>query len=111
MVPLEPGDTVYVFAVLDERRNIGALRGKVWSPSIYKLSPGMRLSDLIDNPGGLKDDTYLSRAQTIHVDPLDLSKGIVPVSLAAGSEDPELRECDEVVVYSVSEFRGSAVRH
>ena len=104
VVPLEAGDRVYVFAVTEERRNTVSIRGNVWQPGIYELVPEMRLSDLIDRAGGVKEDTYTGRAQVIRIDPDDLSRRIVAASLTGG-EDPELREYDEVVIYSVADFR------
>jgi len=104
LVPVAAGDAVYVFAVSEERRNTVSIRGNVWAPGIYELASGMLLSDLIDLAGGLKDDTYLGRAQIIRLNPLDLSHSLVPVSLAAG-DDPLLSEYDEIKVFSVAEFR------
>ena len=103
-VPLIACDAVYVFAVSEERRNTVSIRGNVWAPGIYELSPEMQLSDLIDLAGGLKDDTYLGRAQIVRLNPLDLSRRLVPVSLVSG-DDPLLSEYDEIRVYSVAEFR------
>jgi len=104
LIPLVAGDRVYVHAVTEERRNTVTVRGNVWSPGIFELTPGMRLSDLIDRAGGLKDDTYMGRVQVVRLDPEDLSTRIVSASLAA-DEDPELHEYDEVRVYSVADFR------
>ncbi|UCF18251.1 MAG: SLBB domain-containing protein [Gemmatimonadota bacterium] len=103
-VPLETGDEIYVFAVAEERRNTVTVRGHVWSPGVFEFEPGMTVSDLIDKAGGLRDDAYLGRAQIIRLNPLDLSQRVVAVSLAGG-DGPELEEYDEVVVYSVAEFR------
>ncbi len=103
-VPLETGDEIYVFAVSEERRNTVTIRGHVWTPGVFEFQPGMTVSDLIDKAGGLRDDAYLGRAQIIRLNPLDLSQRVVAVSLAGG-EGPELQEYDEVVVYSVAEFR------
>ncbi len=103
-LPVFAGDAVYVFAVSEERRNTVSVRGNVWAPGIYELAPGMQLTDLIDLAGGLKDDTYLGRAQIIRLNPLDLSHSLVPVSLLAG-DDPLLAEYDEIKVFSVAEFR------
>ncbi len=103
-VPLEPGDKVYVFAVSEERRNTVTIRGNIWSPGVYERTPEMRLSDLIDKAGGLKDDTYLGRAQIVRLDPLDLSQSVVAIALT-GEDDTLLQEYDEVVVYSVADFR------
>ncbi len=107
-VPLEPGDQVYVFAVSKERRNTITLRGSVWSPGVYAYTPGLTLAEVIDRAGGLRDDAYLSRAQIIRLEPLDLSRSMIPVSLL-GERDVELREYDEIVVYSVSEFQAQRV--
>ncbi|MEE8146441.1 MAG: SLBB domain-containing protein, partial [Longimicrobiales bacterium] len=103
-LPLAPGDQVYVFALSEQRRNTVTVRGNVWAPGVYELSPRMRLSQLIDRAGGLRDDTYLGRAQIIRLNPNDLSRRVVPTSLAGG-DDPRLEEYDEVVVFSVAEFR------
>ena len=75
-----------VFAVTEERRNTLTLLGNVWAPGVYETSPGMRLSDLIDKAGGLRDDTYLGRVQIVRLDPLDLSQSAVPASLAGGGK-------------------------
>lgn len=104
LVPLEAGDKVYVFAVTEKRRNTVSIRGNVWQPGIYELAPDMRLSDLVDRAGGIKEDTYTGRAQIIRIDPNDLSRRIVAASLSGG-EDPRLREYDEVIIYSVADFR------
>jgi protein involved in polysaccharide export with SLBB domain len=104
LVPLEPGDEVHVFAVSGERRNTITLRGSVWSPGMYAYASGLTLADVIDRAGGLRDDAYLSRAQIIRMSPLDLSRRMIPVSLL-DDLGIELREYDEIVVYSVSEFQ------
>ncbi len=106
LVPLEPGDRVHVFAVPEARRNTVTIRGNVWSPGVYAHSPGLKLQELINRAGGLKDDTYLGHGQIVRLDPTDLSRRVVPFSLAGG-DDPELREYDEIIVYSVADFRES----
>jgi len=104
LLRLEAGDRVQVFAVSETRRNTVTIRGNIWAPGLYELSPGMRLWDLVGRAGGLMDDTYLGRAHIIRLDPTDLSQSVIPVSLA-DRDDPMLEEYDEVVVYSVAEFR------
>lgn len=103
-VALEPGDKVYVFAVTEERRNTVTVRGNVWAPGVYGHEPGLRLGELIERAGGLREDTYLGRAQIVRLDPVDLTRRVVPVSLL-GDDDPELAEYDEVIVYSIAEMR------
>ncbi len=103
-VALQPGDEVYLFAVSAERRNTVTIRGNVWAPGVYELEAELRLSQLIAKAGGLKDDAYRGRAQIIRLDPRDLAKRVVAASLTGG-DDPLLEEYDEVVVYSVGEFR------
>ena len=104
LIPLVAGDAIYVFAVSEERRNTVSILGNVWAPGIYELAPDMRLSNLVDLAGGLKADTYMGRAQIIRLNPLDLSRGLVPVALG-GEDDPLLAEFDEIKIYSVAEFR------
>ncbi len=103
-IPVLAGDAVHVFAVSEERRNTVSIEGNVWAPGIYELMPNMRLSHLIDLAGGLRGDTYLGRAQVIRLDPLDLSRSLIPVSLT-DDDDPLLSEYDEVKIFSVAEFR------
>jgi protein involved in polysaccharide export with SLBB domain len=104
IVSLEPGDKVYVYAVSEERRNTVTVRGNVRAPGVYAYAPGMTLGEIIERAGGLKDDTYLARGQIVRIDPLDLSRRVVPISLSRDGSVP-LDEFDEITVYSVAEFR------
>lgn len=104
-IAVQAGDVIHVFAVPEARRNTVTIRGNVWQPGVYEFEPGMTVAELVDRAGGLKDDTYLRRAQIVRTDPQDLSKSVVPVSLGDGADGTALQEYDEVVVYSVAEFR------
>jgi len=129
--PLQPDDKVTIFAVSVPVRNRVVIKGDVWRPGAYELAPGMTLSRLIADAGGLKPDAYLERAHILRLNP-DSTRRLLPVSLvgiptegapgAAGRDsvggarqpppghpaiDPGLQEFDEVTVYSLAGFRPS----
>jgi len=125
---LQPGDKIVVFGVARPIRDRVAVQGNVWRPGAYQLARGMTLSDLIRAAGGLKPDTYLERALILRLFP-DSTRHLVHADLtgmrpsgerlgagdapqaAAGLDigrpvqDPELREFDEISVYSRTSFR------
>jgi protein involved in polysaccharide export with SLBB domain len=106
-VPLYAGDSITVFRVLGPRRNQVTIRGNVWQPGTYSLEDGMRLSHLIAVAGGLRPATYVQRAQVLRTYP-DSTRRLLGVTLDGNdgveSDDPTLREWDEVTVFSESDF-------
>lgn len=113
---LAASDRVRVLAVTQPVRNRVLVRGNVWHPGPYQLTPGLRLSQVIAAAGGLRTDTYLDRAHILRLMP-DSTRRLIPVdlreSLAAArggngsgaATDPELQEFDEVTIFSRTEFR------
>jgi polysaccharide biosynthesis/export protein len=126
---------VRIFPVVSSPvRNRVVIRGDVWRPGTYQLDPGMKLTQLIADAGGLKPDAYLERAHIVRLN-RDSTKVLIPVSLEGippvGAPDsgtvapdtlhptpythlvprgnlafdPDLREFDEVTVYSRTSFR------
>jgi len=129
--PLEPDDRITIFSVTRDLRNTVVIKGNVWRPGTYQLDPGMTLSRLIAEAGGLKPDTYRRRAHILRLEP-DSTRRLIAVSLAgipavgapdsgesdapqtapdldAGSpaQDPLIQEFDEITVYSKTSFRPS----
>jgi polysaccharide export outer membrane protein len=126
---LEPDDKITVFPVTRPVRNRVVLKGNVWHPGAYQLDPGMTLSRMIAEAGGLKPDTYRERAHILRLQP-DSTRRLIPVSLegiptigapGAGDADqrfgahgasashpagdPQLQEFDEITIYSSTGFR------
>ena len=114
---LEPDDRIAVYPVATSVRSRVALQGNVWRPGPYSISPGMTLSRLLAEAGGLKPDTYRERAHIARLMP-DSTRRLIAVDLRAlvgpdgmalpnpgPGADPELREFDEVTVFASTGFR------
>ena len=107
--PLAAGDSVVVYSVAGGQRNAVAIAGGVWQPGTYQVDPGMRLSDLIRMAGGVRPEAYPERVTILRTLP-DSTRQMLAVALGADglprpAEDPELREQDEVTVFSRTEHR------
>ncbi len=128
---LQPDDRITIFSVTQPVRGRVVIKGDVWRPGTYQLDPGMKLTQLIADAGGLKPDAYLERAHIVRLN-ADSTRVLVPVSLVgippqgapdSGSadsaraarvppaghlaSDPDLQEFDEVTVYARTSFRPS----
>lgn len=109
-VPIEGGDIVSVFALPKAARNSVQLRGSVYLPGKFALSPGLTLSGLIARAGGLQPGTYLGRAHVSRINQADQTRRVIPVTLPPDSatwwsDDPVLDDGDEVTIYSRLEMR------
>lgn len=118
---LNDGDEVTFFPAIIVRRRIVEAQGNgIKRPGTYEFVPGMRVGDLIAQAEGLKEDVYLDRADFIRTND-DFSTNLRIFSLKGlyelgapgqykfiGTADAnfELRELDEIVIYSAGEFRG-----
>ncbi|MGO9454402.1 MAG: SLBB domain-containing protein [Candidatus Binataceae bacterium] len=88
------------------------VRGSVRKPGTYPLTQGMRLSDLIYEAGGLKDDAYRKQgtlARTEVVDGATTRHSFIDVNIASALEpnsadDPQLDPHDEVFVQQASNW-------
>jgi len=114
---LEPDDRITVFPVTAPVRSQVTLRGSVWRPGPYAITPGMTLSQLLREAGGFKPDAYLDRAHIVRLEP-DSTRTLIAadlrplagpdgsiVSSAPPAADPVLEEFDEITVFTTTEFR------
>lgn len=114
---LEPDDRITVYPVATPVRSRVTLQGNVWRPGPYSIAPGMTLSRLLAEGGGLKPDAYRDRAHIVRLMP-DSTRRLIAVDLralvgpdgrafpnVAPGADPELREFDEVTVFASTGFR------
>jgi polysaccharide biosynthesis/export protein len=105
---LETGDVVRVFPIADRVRNRVVVAGNVWTPGQIGYSPSMTLSAALRRAGGIRPGTYLGQVLITRLRP-DSTREQLRVSLKDTSgtplEDLALREDDEIMVYSVTEFR------
>jgi polysaccharide biosynthesis/export protein len=111
-IPLEPGDalTVYSEGEINEVPTV-TVRGEVRKPGTYPLTDGMKVSDLVYEAGGLKEDAYLAKAQlasvgivdgstTQHVyEDIDLNKALMGVA-----DNLTLRGGEELFVAQASNW-------
>ncbi|MEO7767517.1 MAG: SLBB domain-containing protein, partial [Ferruginibacter sp.] len=104
-----PGDVFNVTKILNRFENRIKIEGAVFRPNTYSFFEGMRITDLIAQAEGLKEDAYRNRAIIIRLK-ADLTPEIVNVDLAkalAGDAAANilLRREDQVTVYSVLDFK------
>jgi protein involved in polysaccharide export with SLBB domain len=107
-VPLN-GDVYRVSKILNRFENRIIIEGAVFRPDTYSFYEGMRISDLVRQSEGLKEDAYKKRAVIVRLKS-DLTTEVVNVNLEkalSGDRDADisLRKEDKVTVYSILDFR------
>lgn len=111
---LQPRDELTLYSDTDMRDvPTATVRGAVRKPGTYPLTTGMRVSDLIAQAGGLKDNAYkknatLARTQVVggantrHIfQDVNLVAALAPDS----ASDPPLMRGDEIFVQVASNWR------
>jgi protein involved in polysaccharide export with SLBB domain len=107
-IPLN-GDVYRVSKILNRFENRIIIEGAVFRPDTYSFYEGMRISDLVRQSEGLKEDAYKKRAVIVRLK-TDLTTEVVNVNLEkalSGDRDADitLRKEDKVTVYSILDFR------
>lgn len=103
------GDVYRVSKILNRFQNRIKIDGAVFRPNIYSFYEGMRISNLVAQAEGLKEDAYTNRGRILRLKP-DLTTEIVNVNLAkalAGDSefDIALNKEDVVTIYSILDFK------
>lgn len=103
------GDVYRISKILNRFENRIIINGAVFRPETYSFYQGMRVSDLIRQAEGLKEDAYLKRARIVRLK-TDLSFENVNVNLSkamAGdlNADILLKKEDVITVYSILDFK------
>ncbi|NDP26342.1 MAG: sugar transporter [Flavobacterium sp.] len=103
------GDVFRVSKILNRFENRIKIEGAVFRPDIYSFYEGMRISDLVKQADGLKEDAYTSRATIVRLKS-DLTSEVTNVDLTkamAGDMEADipLRKEDVVTVYSILDFK------
>ena len=106
--PLQDGDRIQVFSVLDLRLNVVDIRGAVTRPGSYDLGESLRLSELIAKADGLLGDAYLDRVDVVRVKP-DFGEQLIKLNLKQAlvkdpANDIELQGLDRIRVYGMTEM-------
>ena len=102
------GDVYQVSKILNRFENRITINGAIFRPDTYSFYEGMRISNLINQADGLKEDAYTKRARIVRLKP-NLTQEIVQVDLEkALLGDPEfdiaLKKEDVITVYSILDF-------
>jgi protein involved in polysaccharide export with SLBB domain len=103
------GDVFRVSKILNRFENRIKIEGAVFRPDTYSYYEGMRISDLITQADGLKEDAYTSRATIVRTKS-DLTTEVTNVNLdkaLAGDVEANiaLQKEDIVTVYSILDFK------
>lgn len=106
--PLQDGDYMQIFSVLNLRQNVVDLRGAVTRPGSYDLGESLKLSELINKADGLLGDAYLDRVDIVRIKS-DFTEELIKLDLGkAIDENPNndiiLQGLDRVRVYSMTEM-------
>lgn len=106
---MEAGDVVTVFSQDKRLENRVRLVGNVFKPGIFELRGDMRVWDLVEQGGGLLDDTFADRGTLIRTRESDLRREIKRFDLRSAMQgDPdhnlELKRLDEIYIYSTEYF-------
>jgi protein involved in polysaccharide export with SLBB domain len=107
-VPLN-GDVYRISKILNRFENRIIIKGAVFRPDTYSFYQGMKISDLIRQAEGLKEDAYLKRARIVRLK-ADLTYENVNVDLSKAvsgdlNADISLKKEDVVTVYSILDFK------
>ncbi|MDF5691546.1 SLBB domain-containing protein [Aquirufa aurantiipilula] len=76
----EGGSTFIVSKILNRYKNRIKIGGAVFRPESYELKDGLRIKNLIEKSGGLKEDAYLFGAHLFR-NKVDLTKEIININL------------------------------
>jgi protein involved in polysaccharide export with SLBB domain len=101
------GDEFQVDAVLDRYENAVSIKGAVYRPGQFELTPGLTAGELIRKAGGLQEDVFMDRAIITRVR-ADKTKETLTFSvsdvLKGGAADIVLMKRDEIAIASATNF-------
>jgi len=104
---LQNGDSIRADSILNRFSNRVAIKGSVFHPGNYELTPGMKLSDLIKKADGLREDAFMNRGLISRIkednSPENISFDLKEVM--KGSNDILLRKEDKVLISSIFQMR------
>jgi len=106
--PLQDGDRIQIFSILDARLNLVEIEGAITRPGSYELKEPLFLSDLINQADGLLGDAYL---KTVHIKRMmpDTKQKLIKLDLEEAisgdkKNNIQLKSLDKVRVFSYSEL-------
>jgi polysaccharide export outer membrane protein len=112
-IPIQPLDEIYIFSKWTfEDRPTASVTGQVRKPGRYVVDQ-MRIRDLIQMAGDLKDEAYLPKGELIRTDKDQVQHTLYFDVAGAMADDPdhnlEVRDKDQIIVHSVWEEKWKEV--
>ena len=105
--PLQNGDSIVAGKILNRFTNRVFIKGAVYRPGTYELTPNMTLNDLIAKADGVKPDVYSNRGLIIR-EKKDLTKETLPFdvdSVLQHKTHIKLRKEDNVIINSIESMQ------
>lgn len=96
----ETGDSINAGQVIDRYENRVSISGAIFRPGSYALTPGMKLSNLIANAQGLREDVYSNRGIIFRLssDLTPATQAFMVSDIQSGLKDLDLQREDSVVI-------------
>lgn len=96
----ETGDSINAGQVIDRYENRVSISGAIFRPGRYALTPGMKLSNLIANAQGLREDVYSNRGIIFRLssDLTPTTQAFMVSDIQSGLKDLDLQREDSVVI-------------
>ncbi len=106
--PLQDGDHLQIYSILDLRQNVVELRGSVTRPGNYDIGDSLKLSELIKKADGVLGDAFLGRVDIVRIKP-DFTEELIKLDLGKALEgssdnDISLQSLDKIRVYGTTEM-------
>lgn len=102
------GDQVVVEQILERFQNRVEIKGAVFRPGEYQLSPGLTLKQLIEKADGLKEDAFLNRGYITRLNSdntINLLSFDVKKILSGEEKDVMLLREDKITISSIFDLR------
>jgi protein involved in polysaccharide export with SLBB domain len=103
-IKIKNGDLVEVFEIPPIRHEYVEIEGNIERPGTYGFEKGMTVIDLIEESGGLKEGTYLDRAELLRfrgvLTPEIIELNLSKINEGDENENIQLKEWDKLKIYS-----------
>lgn len=100
----ESGDSITSGKILNRFENRVQINGAVFRPGEYALTPKMKLSKLIANAEGLREDAFTNRGLIFRLGEglIRTNIAFIPTDVISGKNDIDLQREDSVVIMDIS---------
>lgn len=103
---LKGGDEYFIRKLQDNFSNRVAISGSVLRPGSYELKPNLKLKQLIDYVGGVKEDAFTERVSIFRYfeNKMPLMVSCSLDSITKNNVDFNLQKNDSIVIHSIFDF-------